>query len=143
MLPLIIQIKTGKQNKSFRFENPKNLIVGYLNINLLWSKFELLKSFIYNAFDIFLVLENKIDSSFPNSQFRLAVYMMFRHDRYSFGGGLYIYLNESIPVKQLNSHEEDSETFFLEINLRLRNWLIVGAYKPPHQSKSVFLESLS
>ena len=143
MLPLIIQIKTGKQSKSFRFENPKNLIVGYLNINLLWIKFELLKSFIYNAFDIFLVLENKIDSSFPNRQFRLAVYRMFRHDRYSFGGGLYIYLNESIPVKQLNSHEEDSETFFLEINLRLRNWLIVGAYKPPHQSKSVFLESLS
>ena len=49
-----------------------------------------------------------------------------------------MYINESIPVKQLNSHKEDSETLFLEINLRLIKLLIVGAYKPPDQSKSVF-----
>ena len=53
-----------------------------------------------------------------------------------------MYINESIPVKQLNSHKEDSETLFLEINLRLIKLLIVGAYKPPDQSKSVVLESL-
>ena len=53
-----------------------------------------------------------------------------------------MYINERIPVKQLNSHKEDSETLFLEINLRLIKLLIVGAYKPPDQSKSVFLESL-
>ena len=54
-----------------------------------------------------------------------------------------MYVNESIPVKQLNSHKDDSKTLFLEINLRLRKWLIVGAYKPPDQSKLLFLESLS
>ena len=54
-----------------------------------------------------------------------------------------MYVNENIPVKQLNSHKDDSETLFLEINLRLRKWLIVGAYKPPDQSKLLFLESLS
>ena len=68
---------------------------------------------------------------------------MFRHDRDSFGGGLSIYVNEIILVKQLNSHNDDSETLFREINLRLRKWLILDAYKPPDQSKSVFLESLS
>ena len=54
-----------------------------------------------------------------------------------------MYVNESIPVKQLNSHKDDSETLFLEINLRLRKWMIVGAYKHPDQGKSVALESLS
>ena len=53
-----------------------------------------------------------------------------------------MYINERIPVKQLNSHKEDSETLFLEINLRLIKLLIVGVYKPPDQSKYVFLESL-
>ena len=47
-----------------------------------------------------------------------------------------------IPVKQLNLHKDDSETLFLEINLRLRKWLIVVAYKPTDQSNSVLLESL-
>ena len=44
---------------------------------------------------------------------------MFRHDRDSFGKGLCMYVNESIPVKQLNSHKDDSETLFLESNPRL------------------------
>ena len=54
-----------------------------------------------------------------------------------------MYIKKSISMKQLNSHKDGSETLFLEINLRLRKWLIVGAHKPPDQSKSVFLESLS
>ena len=51
------------------------------------------KPFIYNTFDIFLVSEAKIDISFPNSQFRLAGYRMFRQDRDSFGGGQCMYAN--------------------------------------------------
>ena len=51
-----------------------------------------------------------------------------------------MHTNESIPVKQLNLHKEDSETRFLETILGLRKWLIVGAYKLPYQSKSVYLE---
>ena len=58
---------------SFRFENPKNVIVGHRNINSLRNKFELLKPFIYNAFDIFLFSETKINNSFPNSSIRLGL----------------------------------------------------------------------
>ena len=32
---------------------------------------------------------------------------MFRHDRDSFGGDLCMYVNESIPVNQLNSGKND------------------------------------
>ena len=55
--------------KSFTYDNAKNPILGYVNINSLRNKFALLKPFINSAFDIFLVSETKIDSSFPNSQF--------------------------------------------------------------------------
>ena len=64
-------------------------------------------------------------------------------ERDSFGRDLCMYVNGRIPVKQLNSHKHYSETLFLEINLRLRKWLIVGPYKPPDQSKLIFLLSLS
>ena len=53
-----------------------------------------------------------------------------------------MYVYESIPLKQLNSHKDDSETTFLELNLRLRKWLRVSTYKPSDQSKFVFLEGL-
>ena len=86
------------KTKPFRFKNPKNVIVGHLNISSVRNKFELLISFIYNVFDISLIFETKIDSSFPFSQFRFAGYGMFRNDRDSFERGLCMYVNESIPV---------------------------------------------
>ena len=95
-----------------------------LNMNSLKNKFELLKPFTYNAFDTFFVSGNIIDSSFPNSQFRLAGYRMFRHDRDNFRGPQCMYVNKSIPVKKLYSRKDDIETPFLEINLRLRKWLM-------------------
>ena len=54
-----------------------------------------------------------------------------------------MYVKDNIPAKQLKSHKDDTESIFLEINIRLRKWLFVGAYKPPDQSKTAFLESLS
>ena len=48
--------KNCYKNKSFqlsRFENPKSVIVGHHKINSFRNKFESLKPFIYNAFDIF------------------------------------------------------------------------------------------
>ena len=85
------------------------------------------KNFHLNAFNIFLVSETTIDSFFQNSQFRLTGYRMFRDN---FGGGLCMFVNERISVKKLNPHKDDSETFVIEINLCLRKWLRVKAYKP-------------
>ena len=88
--------------KTFRFKNPKNLIMGHLNINSLRNKFESIKPIISPNFDIFLVSETKLDESFPNSQFSINGYKMFRQERDCFGGGLCIYIKGNIASKQLN-----------------------------------------
>ena len=98
--------------KTFQFENPKNVIVGDININFVRNKSELLKPFFYNSFDILLALKTKIDSSFPNSEFFWAGYRMFRYDRESFGGGLWFYLNESIPLRKTSFRKDDGEKIF-------------------------------
>ena len=56
---------------------------------------------------------------------------MFRQGRNCFAGGLCIYTKENITFKQLNLHlDKETEAICLEINIRLRKWLIVGLYKP-------------
>ena len=80
--------------KTFRFKNPKNLIMGHLNINSLRNKFESIKPIISPNLDIFLVSETKLDESFPNNQFSISGYRMFRQDRNCFGGGLSIYVKK-------------------------------------------------
>ena len=68
---------------------------------------------------------------------------MFRYERNSSGVGLCKYINESIPVEQLNWRKNYSENLFLRISHCLRKRLIVFAFKHPDQSKLIFLESLS
>ena len=58
--------------KTFRFKNPKNLIMGHLNINSFRNKFESIKPIISPNFDIFLVWETTLDESFPNYQFSIS-----------------------------------------------------------------------
>ena len=130
--------------KTFRFKNSKNLIMGHLNINSLRNKFESIKPIISPNFDIFLVSETKLDESFPNNQFSISGYRMFRQDRNCFGGGLCIYVKENIASKQLNLHlDKETEATYLEINMQLRKWLVIGLYKTPSQNNSLFLESMS
>ena len=44
----------------------------------------------------------KVDESFPNQQFRINGYKMFRRDGDRFRGGLMFYGNEQIPIKVLS-----------------------------------------
>ena len=52
-----------------RKENYKNLIVGHLNINFVRNKFEIMAEIIKD-FDNFLISQLKLDSTFPNPQFK-------------------------------------------------------------------------
>ena len=67
--------------KKIKSEHPKNLFFGQLNVNSIRNKFESVQEIIQNTFDIFLVCETKIDSSFPNQQFCIPEYRIFRKDR--------------------------------------------------------------
>ena len=118
--------------------------MGHLNINSLRNKFESVKPIISPNFDILLVSETRLYESFPNNQFSISGYRMFRQDRNCFGGGLCIYVKENIASKQLNLHlDKETEAIYLEISIRLRKWLIVGLYKSPSQNNTLCLENMS
>ena len=72
--------------------NSKSIIVGHLNVNLTRNKFILAES-IVKAFDLFLISESKLDSTFPTNQFHIFGFKVFSRDRNRFGGGLISYIN--------------------------------------------------
>ena len=57
-----------------RIKNANRLIIGYLNVNSLRNKFEMLEELIKDKIDIFLISETKLDSSFPSGQFVIKGY---------------------------------------------------------------------
>ena len=64
------------------------------------EKSDHLKVLIVNNNDILVLTETKIDSSFPNAQFRIdGLSSTFRLDRNKFGGRVLIYVREDIICK--------------------------------------------
>ena len=117
--------------KGIKIKNINRLMIGCLNINSLASKFDLLKEIISNNLDILMVLETKLDDSFPTNQFIISGYTKpYRINRNKFGGGVMIYVKENIPSKELNKHNftKTIEGLFLEINLRKTKLLLFGTY---------------
>ena len=117
--------------RGIKIKNINRLMIGCLNINSLASKFDFLKEIISNNLDILIVLETKLDDSFPTNQFIIQGYTKpYRMNRNKFRGGVMIYLKENIPSKELNKHNftKTIEGLFLEINLRKTKLLLFGTY---------------
>ena len=129
--------------KNLKLKNSNRLILRHLNINSIVGKFDHLKVLIVNNIDILVLTETKIDSSFPNAQFRIDGFSApFRLDRNEFGGGVLIFVREDIPCKQLTKHilPDNIEGIFVEINLRKAKWLLFGGYRPPRQQGEYLLK---
>ena len=120
------------------------MFFGHLSINYLRNKREFLEPFIRNHFDIFLVSETKLDSSFPESELRISGYRLFRKDRNQCGGGLIFYVNEDIPYKTINTFNfpNSLEVLPLEINLRNKKILVISCHKPASLNDEYFLDQL-
>ena len=100
---------------------------------------------IIKDFDIFLISESKLDSTFPNAQFKITGFKIFRYDRNRFGGGLLLYVNDKIPSKFLDKHSTSTniELIPVEFHQNKRKWLSLCVYKPPNQNDSAFVEAVS
>ena len=107
---------TFQSVQAHRCKNPKNVIIGHLNVNSLRNTFVAVDELI----DVFLISETKVDKSFSNQQFKINGYKIFRKDRDRFGGGLMFYVNEQIPRKvlSLESIPNDIELILSEFTVK-------------------------
>ena len=134
-------LDSDKNLKNIRLKNSNRLIIAQLNINSLRNKFDFLVQIMSNNVDLFLVSETKIDSSFPNAQFHIAGYTMYRRDRNLNGGGILLYIKEDIPSSLLMI-DNYFEAFYVEINIRKRKWLIGCTYNPKSSLISTHLDQI-
>ena len=68
----------------------------------------------------------------------------YRFDRNRNGCGVFIYVQEDIPSRELKTRNtpEDIESIFIEINVIKTRWLFCGCYHPPSQSDQYLLENI-
>ena len=84
--------------KGLEIKNVNRIVIGQININSLWNKFEKLGEFCRDNLDILLITETKLDSSFSSSEFHIpGYYSSYRLDCNSHGGEILLYIREDIP----------------------------------------------
>ena len=102
--PSLDQNIPSEKLKELRLDNPKNLTFSYLNINSVRNKLDSFLEIVLGKVDILIVAENKIDVSFPTAQFSVEGYHKpYRLDVSEKSGGILVYINSSIPSRQLTA----------------------------------------
>ena len=103
-----------------------NRVIGNLNINSIRNKFDQLKDTVLKYTDILILTETKLDDTFLTSQFLMdGLSRPYRFYRNKYGGGVMIYIRDTIPSKIIGKHSCPSniECLFIELNFRKCKWL--------------------
>ena len=81
--------------------------------------------------DVFMISETKFDVSFPGCQFFIEGYHTpFRLERSGNDGGIVLYVREDIPTKIIHCDFPTSKSFYVEIRLLKKKWLLNCSYNP-------------
>ena len=97
------------------------LIFPHLNINSIRNKFEelILKSWCWCTVDVLMILETKIDDSFPIVNFLIDSFSQpYRIQRNTSGGGIMLYIREDIPPNLWKVESLPMEGFYADLKLR-------------------------
>ena len=134
-----------RMNK-LRLKYPRNIIIGYININSIRNKFDGFSEIMSNKVNILIVAETKLGSSFRSGQFTINGFgKPIRLDVSSNSGGLLVYIRNGIISKQLKDLgiPNDIEIVPIEINIRKEKWLLLPVYRNPSQNKTYFVDNIS
>ena len=96
-----------------------------------------------DPFDVIAVGETHCDSTIPNSDLFLNNFTVIRKDRSRHGGGVALYVRNTISFTHLTHLNNDLETVWIKIKQKKATSLFLGViYRPPNSSND-FFEKLS
>ena len=115
--------------------------IAHLNVRSLIKHIDELKIYLdKQQFDIISLNETMLDLSVPNHEIKLNGYEIVRKDRNRHGGGLAIYIRNSINyIIRDDLFEENLETITIEISKpKSKPFLINYWYRPPDTPLELF-----
>ena len=80
-----------------------------------------------------MISETKLDDSFSDGLFFLDDFgTPFGLDRNRNGEGIMLFIGNDIPAKVVSTDDRPIESFYVELNLRNKKWLLNYSYNPKH-----------
>jgi exonuclease III len=128
-----------------RKQHPNKFISSCLNINSIRYRFCSIKELLFkNIVDLLIIAETKLDQSFPDAQFKVDNFHIWRKDRNGNGGGLVIYLWSDLACDWKKHLEcETIKSIAVELLVNGKKWLISGTYRPQAISDNEFINDFT
>ena len=98
------------------------------------------------SFDIVGISETKLDDTFPVNQFSIDNYKLYRQDRNSKGGGVMMFVKDTIPhriIKDLSGVIDNIDYISLEVTTQRGKWILTYIYCPPSVKDNCFTNFMS
>ena len=89
--------------------------------------------------NVIMISETKLDDAFPADQFVLECFSKLfleglnkscRVDHNRNGGCILLFVGEDIPARLISIEQVLIETFFIELDLRKKKWIVSCSYNP-------------
>ena len=118
-----------KDVSNFRLKFKSNFIIAHVNINTYRHKFAQIQDLLRKRSVVLLAIsETKLDNTFPNAQFYVDGFTVYRHDKSSISGGLLIYVRSDIAHRRV---------ILMVLNLYVLKSSLVRAKVLQHVSTSI------
>ena len=133
-------IRQGGSGSLHDREQSQYLKIHSLNIFHMMTHFDELKLFIEtNKPDIIGISEIKLDKTINDCDICVPGYRVICKDRNCYGGGVLMYLNESLNVKHRENLDFDIESINVEIKIdNYKPFLVTAIYRPPDKPVAYF-----
>ena len=131
---------THKQT-DFNLPKHRGFKIAFLNIASLPKHIDELRLNMQHQYlDILVLNETRLDETISNSEISIDKYTLVRNDRTRHGGGVAMYIRNSINFNLRNHlHDEALEFLCVEISKpKVKPFLISTWYRPPNSCKDLF-----
>jgi exonuclease III len=114
-----------------------NVHICLYNIRSIVNKLSNFQSFVYTSdFNVFCISESWLSSSIYDHEVLHSDYVLYRNDRLSRGGGVFIAVHSSIPSSPVCT---PTDCEIVSIRLLSSNLILCTVYIPPNCSESYLL----
>jgi len=141
------QVNESKDHLNFKL-NDKGLKVCHLNVRSLPAHFDEIQAFIQvNHFDIFLMTETRLNSTWEDNLINIDGYDIFRCDRKNRGGGAAIYIKKCLISKRIFLLDNTYTTEYVCLEVKQHcagpKMALIVLYRPPNYPRTVIIISQS
>ena len=126
---------SSDHNAAHHQSSGKLLKVLSVNVRSLLPKIDLLRSLCsVESYDIVAICESWLSADVLNSEICIDGYNTIRKDRNRHGGGVLLYIKNSIPYTHLQIQHPDLELIMAECHIKSRLYTLGVFYRPPSSS---------